>query len=279
MKIFVVLALIPVALSGYEDSSNMDLLETLLATQIKAGSCQSKCSGLVDDEEKGICTDLCLAGDRSVCSFNWLCGEGCKAACRANVHNTVNIQPAVQESCTISWTVVESTPAVFILTGEDHSGMWKMLNSNYEDTRLVLTEAELIQYRRLLVLAVTEAGVTGRVSVSLQPALCTSSSSSSSTTNTPSLAALSKMAEKLDLNLIRWIVSLFVLTCSLSVLILITMSICRRMRVDNAVAEEPEERTSHNIDVSVDLVCRNAAVDEENIYEELDETRPFRHNL
>ena len=263
---------------------DMNLLETLLKAQIETGTCETKCAILTDIDERNICLGLCQTEDQSVCQLKWLCtSPGCQTACRDPVFKPFNIHAGVQASCTVSWTVNETLPAMFIVAAEDQTDMWKVLEPLGTATKLALSESDLFKYKRLWILAVTEAGVAGRTSVRLSPSRCRStlptlpvrSSSASPLVLTPAKSSHSPEYSPFHDVDIKLLIFIIVISSCIAIMILVIVWLCKRKRVDNSAIIADRQR--NNVDMFVDLVYKEVSpYEEENIYEELDEITAFR---
>ena len=143
-------------------------LESLLSAQINAARCEARCKPEKDEEEgreamqcREVCSLLLSSSSLSsspLCSLPLLCGAGCQMACNPpSPQPAFFLSPLSLSSCSISWHLASSLPAVFLLGAKDRGGKWHLVATTSASSlpRLHLAPS----YTKLHLLAVTSTGV------------------------------------------------------------------------------------------------------------------------
>ena len=153
-------------------------LESLLSAQIKAARCEARCKTEKDEEGEGRqamqCREVCslLLSSSSVsssplCSLPILCNAGCQTACNPpSPQPAAFLSPLALDSCSISWHLASSLPAVFLLGAKDRGGKWHLVATTSASSlpRLHLAPS----YTQLHLLAVTSTGVVAGSELALE---------------------------------------------------------------------------------------------------------------
>ena len=92
-----------------------------------------------------------------LCSLPLLCDAGCQRACNPPSPQPAFLSPLSLSSCSISWHLTSSLPAVFLLGAEDVGGKWHLVATTSASSLPSLHLAP--SYTRLHLLAVTSTGV------------------------------------------------------------------------------------------------------------------------
>ena len=152
--------------------TSVSLLERLLETTLRTASCQARCDGL-SMEDLQDCLEICDLVTRnsrsSICEFPRFCTGGCRAACSTGEEGErASLTSLSQQDCEVSWQVQSSHRAVYVVVGQDRTGMYSLVSGLEQGTSLRLSPALSTKYLELTVLAVDRKGLSDRKSLALQ---------------------------------------------------------------------------------------------------------------
>ena len=142
-------------------------LSSLLSSHISSATCAATCLPVAGAGEGARCRHLChrLASSPSLplCSSP-LCGPGCRAACTppSTLPTSLSLLPT---TCTLSWHLAPSLPAVYLVAGRDGAGMWRLLATTVASS---LPATLLAHYSSVTLLTVTSAGLVATTEVELE---------------------------------------------------------------------------------------------------------------
>ena len=149
--------------------------ETLIRNDIKDARCQLTCESLGEDlTEHNKCLRVCLTGDFSVCSYDWLCtGQGCLQACQPSVHKFTSTDLSF-EGCRMQVPYTDdNADVVYIIGAMDMNDMWRLVRAKFSPGgQLYLKDDDLQKYLSLGVLGVSKAGIVERHNIPIEVFNC-----------------------------------------------------------------------------------------------------------
>ncbi len=149
--------------------------ESLVQTQISSARCQLTCQEVQDDSvEHKRCMRVCLAGDYSVCDYDWLCaGSGCRHACKPNEHQFIFTHITIQ-NCQMTIPKTElNADVLYIIGATDRNNMWRLMDGNFSpNDDLNLQAGDVSMFLALGVLGISSAGIVERQTIPIDEFSC-----------------------------------------------------------------------------------------------------------
>ena len=244
-------------------------LESLLSTQIKAARCEARCKTEKDDEAREAmqCREVCslLLSSSSfsspLCSLPLLCGAGCQTACNPpSPKPAFFLSPLSLSSCSISWHLASSLPAVFLLGAKDAGGKWHLVATTSASSlpSIHLTPS----YTQLHLMAVTSTGVVAGSELTLE------NEEEYEEVDCKVVLSNAEPQQHITFNVdlkLRYVLSFALPGClGLGLLFLLLLLLFRRLRKDQGTVtdtlesqrEESWRRRSHGVEVGD--ICGNS---------------------
>ena len=119
--------------------SSTDPLETLLQSPVSDAKCLATCLLVPTPGSRAQCHQVCRFRhqhpDTDLCHVPGLCVDyGCQVACQdiSLVPHTGMFSSFTRSECRLAWSLgeMEGANVVFVVAGQDHSGMWRLVARN-----------------------------------------------------------------------------------------------------------------------------------------------------
>ena len=150
--------------------SSTSLLLQLLKTPVSDAMCRAKCQDVPTDISRAQCYQVCKYRQNNpssdICRVPDLCVDfGCQVACQDIPDPSRALFDGFSRSqCQVSWSLSSDSAGarsnvVFVLSAQDHSGMWSLLQDNVSDDQYSLDPTFGHKYHTLAILAVNRERV------------------------------------------------------------------------------------------------------------------------
>ena len=152
-------------------------LEALLESQISDAKCFARCEAATTEEDQGQCFVICKMLQETtrtdLCSMMEVCRGGCRIACSAAEHSSVQISGVTLDQCTLSWRLEDDrTNVVFLVAGEDQGSMWNLIENNLTTPQLNLTPQLASKLVNIRIFAISGHEVMDKISLKINQNNC-----------------------------------------------------------------------------------------------------------